>query len=100
MMTAKDMSKVKLLAFIYDSPQTWWLTCNSIFSTYKIKNGTEKYNHLIANLRADVRQNSYTSSATPSRKQLTSTHAWIYSRQSFSSATLPPTTTASSTTRT
>ena len=48
------MSKVKLQAFIYDSPQTWWLTCESIFSTYKIKNGTEKYNHLIANILADV----------------------------------------------
>ena len=48
------MSKVKLPAFIYDSLQTWWLTCESIFSTYKIKNGTEKYNHLVAALLADV----------------------------------------------
>ena len=53
-MTAKDMSRVKLPAFIYDSPVTWWLTCNSIFMTYKIKNGTERYNHLIANLPSDV----------------------------------------------
>ena len=53
-MTTKDMSRIKLPAFIYDSPVTWWLTCDSIFSTYRIKNGTEKYNHLIANLPADV----------------------------------------------
>ena len=53
-MTSKDMSRIKLPAFIYDSPVTWWLTCNSIFMTYKIKNGTERYNHLIANLPSDV----------------------------------------------
>ena len=53
-MTSKDMSCVKLPAFIYDSPITWWRTSDLIFSTYKIKNGTEKYNHLIANLRSDV----------------------------------------------
>ena len=53
-MTSKDMSCVKLPAFIYDSPITWWRTCDSIFSTYKIKNRTEKYNHLIANLPSDV----------------------------------------------
>ena len=53
-MSAKDMSKVKLPVFIYDSPQALWIKCESIFSTYKIKNGTEKYNHLIANLTADV----------------------------------------------
>ena len=53
-MTTKDMSRVKLPAFIYDSPITWWRTCDSIFSTYKIKTGTEKYNHLIANLPSDV----------------------------------------------
>ena len=53
-MTGKDMSRVKLPAFFYDSPVTWWLTCDSIFSTYRIKNGTERYNHLIANLPADV----------------------------------------------
>ena len=53
-MTSKDMSRIKLPAFIYDSPVTWWLTCDSIFMTYKIKNGTECYNHLIANLPSDV----------------------------------------------
>ena len=53
-MSSKDMSKVKLPAFIYDSPQRWLLTCESIFCTYKIKNGTEKYNHLMAALPADV----------------------------------------------
>ena len=53
-MRSKDMSRVKLPAFIYDSPRTWWLTSDSIFSTYKIKNGTEKYNHLITNLPSDV----------------------------------------------
>ena len=53
-MTSKDMSHIKLPAFIYNSPVTWWLTCNSIFMTYKIKNGTEHYNHLIANLPSDV----------------------------------------------
>ena len=48
------MPRVKLPAFIYDSPRTWWLTCKSIFSTCKIKNGTERYNHLIANLPSDM----------------------------------------------
>ena len=53
-MTSKDISKVKLPAFIYDSPQTWWLMCESIFSTYKIKNRNKKYNRLVTNLLADV----------------------------------------------
>ena len=53
-MTSKDMREVKLPAFIYDSLQTWWLTCESIFSSYKIKSRTEKYNHLVTNLPADV----------------------------------------------
>ena len=48
------MSKIKLPAFIYSNPQTWWLTCKSIFSTYKIKGPTEKYNHMVAALPADV----------------------------------------------
>ena len=48
------MSRVKLPAFIYDSPVTWWLTCDSIFMIYTIKNGTERYNQLIANLPSDV----------------------------------------------
>ena len=90
------MSRVKLPAFFYDSPVTWWLTCDSIFSTYRIKNGTERYNHLIANLPADV--TSYTYSATPSRKQPTSTLAWTCSNQPCSSTTHPPSTNTSSTT--
>ena len=52
-MSLKDMSKIKLLAFLYSSPQTWWLMCKSIFSTYKIKGHTEKYNHMVASLPAD-----------------------------------------------
>ena len=51
-MTSKDMSKIKLLAFLYSSPQTWWLTCESIFRTYKIRGPTEKYNQMA--LPADV----------------------------------------------
>ena len=54
-MSTKDMSRVKLPAFISNSPQTWWLTCESIFLTNKIKNRTEKYKHLVAALPADVR---------------------------------------------
>ena len=53
-MTAKDMSKIKLPAFLYSSPKTWWLTCESIFCTYKIKNPTKKYNHMVASLPSDV----------------------------------------------
>ena len=53
-MSAKDKSRIKLPAFNYDSLQTWWLTCKSIFSTNKVKNRTEKYNHLVAALPADV----------------------------------------------
>ena len=41
-------------AFIYSSPQTWWLTCESIFAMYKIKNAAKKYNHMVAALPADV----------------------------------------------
>ena len=47
-MTSKNMSKIKLPAFLYSSMQTWWLTCISIFSTYKIKGPSEKYNHIVA----------------------------------------------------
>ena len=53
-MATKDMSKVKLPAFIYSSPQTWWITCKLIFAMYKIKNATEKYNHIVVALPADV----------------------------------------------
>ena len=53
-MTSKDMSKIKLPAFLYSSQQTWWLTCESIFNMYKIKGPTEKYNHMVAALPADV----------------------------------------------
>ena len=48
------MSKVKLPAFLYNSPHTWWLTFESIFVTYKIKNHSEKYNHQLASLPLDV----------------------------------------------
>ena len=48
------MSKIKLPTLIYSSLQTWWLTCESIFSTYKIKCPTEKYNNMVAALPADV----------------------------------------------
>ena len=44
----KDMSKVKLPSFLYNSPQTWWLTCKSIFAMFKIKNASKRYNHLVA----------------------------------------------------
>lgn len=37
------MSKIKLPAFLYSSPLTRWLTCESIFSTDKIKSPMEKY---------------------------------------------------------
>ena len=53
-MNSKDMKKIKLPAFLYSSPQTWWLTCASIFSTYRIKGPTEKYIHMVAALSADI----------------------------------------------
>ena len=46
--------KLKLPVFLYNLPHTWWLTCESIFTTYKMKNPSKKYNHLVASLPSDV----------------------------------------------
>ena len=46
-MTSKDTSRIELPTFTYDCPMTWWLSCDSILLTYNIKNGMERYSHLI-----------------------------------------------------
>ena len=45
---------VKLPEFIEDSPQAWWLTCESVFEVKKVVKDIDKYNHFIAALPATV----------------------------------------------
>ena len=45
---------VKLPEFIEDSPQAWWLTCESVFEVKKVIKDIDKYNHFIAALPATV----------------------------------------------
>ena len=56
-MATRDMSRVKLPEFLEDSPTTWWLLCESIFETCKIRSNTEKYHQLIASLPPSVSKN-------------------------------------------
>ena len=56
-MATRDMSRVKLPEFLEDSPTTWWLLCESIFETCKIRSKTEKYHQLIASLPPSVSKN-------------------------------------------
>ena len=56
-MATRDMSRVKLPKFLEDSPTAWWLLCESIFETCKIRSNTEKYHQLIASLPPSVSKN-------------------------------------------
>ena len=56
-MATRDMSRVKLPEFLEDSPTTWWLLCESILETCKIRSKTERYHQLIASLPPSVSKN-------------------------------------------
>ena len=49
-----DKLSVKLPEFIESSPQTWWLTCMSVFEAKKVTKELERYHHLIAALPSSV----------------------------------------------
>ena len=48
------MAKIKLPEFLEDSPQTWWMTCESVFETQKVVKPIERYHHLISSLPSSV----------------------------------------------
>ena len=45
---------IKLPEYIEASPLTWWLTCESVFESWKVVKPVDRYHHLVAALPSTV----------------------------------------------
>ena len=94
-MTSKDMSKIKLPAFLYNSPQTWWYILNPSSAHIRSKAPQRSKTTWWRPFQLTSPVRSCTSWVSPWRKQQTTTPGSTCWKAHCSRGTHPPTMSAS-----